>query len=120
MKKCLVVDDVEVTRFIVEQIVTSLGMGILAVATPEEATEILHKHAIDVVILDWHLRKSSGIDLLKNIKASLGTSVKVIVFSGVEGSDKETEARHAGADAFMEKPTTKENLEKCLKNLGVL
>lgn len=120
MKKCLVVDDVEVTRFITEQIAASLGLEFQAVATAEESMDALRKSGVDVVLLDWHLRKSSGLDLLKEIKAEFGPRVKVIIFSGVEGPEKTAEAEKAGADAYLEKPTTKEKLEKCLIKMGVL
>jgi CheY-like chemotaxis protein len=120
MKKCLVIDDVEVTQFTVEQIIGSLGMESLAVATKEEAIDALRKNKFDIILLDWHLRKASGIDLLKEIKGTVGSRAKLVIFSGIEGADKEKEALQAGADAFLEKPTTQEKVETCLKKLGVL
>lgn len=120
MKKCLVIDDVEVTRYIVEQIMVSLGLENLSATTPEEALSLLQKNNVDIVLLDWHLRKESGIDVLAKIKNTCGASTKVIVFSGVEGVNREIEVRQAGGDAFLEKPTTKTKLESCLKKLGVI
>jgi CheY-like chemotaxis protein len=118
MKKCLVIDDVEVTRFTSEQILKALGMVPVAVATFDEALAELRKSTFEVVLLDWHLRKISGLDLIANVKAAGGG--KVIVFSGVEGLEKKDEALRAGADAFLEKPTTKEKLEACFKDVGII
>jgi CheY-like chemotaxis protein len=118
MKKCLIVDDVEVTRFTTEQILVPLGVEALTVSTPEEALAKLEQVSVDAVLLDWHLRKNSGLDLISKIK-ELGRA-KIVVFSGVEGQEKRNEALQSGADAFLEKPTTKEKLEACLKGVGIL
>ena len=120
MSKCLVVDDVEVTRFTSEQILVSLGMEVKSVAAGDEAIAQLNSTGYDVVLLDWHLRKASGIDVLKHIKATHGNRVKVVMFSGVEGEDKKNEAIAAGADGFLEKPTTKAKLQEYFKGLGLL
>lgn len=120
MKKCLVIDDVEVTRFTSEQIITSLGLGVVVASNEQEAMEVLNKDNIDYVFLDWHLRKESGLDVLKKIKSLYGARIKVAIFSAVEAMDKKDEAMQAGADAFLEKPTTKEKVQSCLKNFGAL
>lgn len=120
MKKCLIVDDVEVTRFTSEQIVKSLGLNTVAVLNGDDALEILSNESIDIVLLDWHLRKLSGLDVLKKIRAEYGNKIKVVVFSGVEGTEKQAEAISAGADAFLAKPTTKEKISDCLKSLHMI
>lgn len=119
MKKCLVVDDVEVTRYTSEQFIAGLGLSTVAVSNSDEALQVLANSGFDVVLLDWHLRKDSGLDLISKIKSS-APSAKVVVFSGVEGSEKKSEAMQAGAHGFIEKPTTKAKLESCFKELGVL
>lgn len=120
MKKCLVVDDVEVTRFTSEQIIVSLGMETVQASSPEEALAAIKNASMDVVLLDWHLRKMSGLDLLKGLKEGAKPGMKIVVFSGVEGEEKRQEALQAGADAFLAKPTTKEKIERCFKDLGIL
>jgi len=120
MKKCLIVDDVEVTRFTSEKIIAALGLSAVSVATSDEAFAAMQKETFDLVLLDWHLRKASGLDILKKIKSTIGTHPRIIVFSGVEGAEKQAEAIHAGADAFLEKPTTKDKLEVCLKDIGLI
>ena len=120
MKKCLVVDDVEVTRFTVKQIVSDLGLDLVMAVTGDEALAALRHDQIDVVLLDWYLRKKSGLELLAQIRAEFGARLPVILFSGVESSNKRDEALRAGANAFLEKPTTKEKLEVCFKELGIV
>jgi len=120
MKKCLIVDDVEVTRFTVEEMATALGLEVKTASTAEEAYKVIEENKIDVVLLDWHLRKASGIDVLKQIKAAHGAGIKVVMISGVELAEKAEEARNAGADAFLQKPTNQENLKSCFSSIGVL
>ena len=120
MKKCLIIDDVEVTRFTSEQIVQSLGLQTAAVASIDEANDALSKENYDCILLDWHIRKLSGLEYLKVLKSGPYSHIKVIVFSGVEGTDKQGEALQAGASAFIAKPTTKEKLTESFKGLSLL
>jgi CheY-like chemotaxis protein len=120
MKKCLVVDDVEVTRFTTRNIAGELGVEMTMAESVEQAKEALNRTQFDVILLDWHLRKESGLDLLKHIRGELNLKVPVILFSGVEGSNKSQEAMQAGANAFLEKPTTKDKLQKCLQDLRII
>ena len=120
MKKCLVIDDVEVTLFTTKRIMVELGIDLVMGNTIEEGLDALRANTIDVVLLDWHLRKQSGLVLLQKIREEFGTKIPVIMFSGVEGQDTCAEALQAGANAFLEKPTTKDKLQKCLQDLKIL
>lgn len=119
MPKCLVVDDVEVTRFTAQEFLSELGVEVVAAKDGAQALDVLRKAPVDVVLLDWHLRKTSGLDVLKDIRKEFPRSLPIIVFSGVEGQAKANEAINAGANSFLEKPTTKEKLAGCLKGLGI-
>lgn len=119
MKTCLVVDDVTVSRYTSKLYLEALGLGTREAEDEESALRALDKGGVDVVLLDWHLRKKSGIDLLKTIRQKYG-SLPVIMFSGVEGNDNAHEAIRAGANAFIAKPTTKEKIVQELKAVGAL
>lgn len=119
MYKCLIVDDVEVTRFTTKKFLSDLNVEILTAADPNEAEEILKQNTIDIIFMDWHLGKESGIDLMKKIKDQYGAQQKVIIISGVEGSERAQEALSAGANGFLEKPTTKDKLKECLHMNGL-
>lgn len=118
MTKCLIVDDVEVTRFTTKEILEKLGFDSIAANDSGTALDALKSGDIDFVVLDWHLGKESGLDLLQSIRESYGR-LPVIVFSGVESENKSSEAVAAGANAFLAKPTTREKLERCLKSIGI-
>ncbi len=120
MTNCLVVDDVTVTRFAARTFLEDLGINVTEAEDGDSALSTLESGDIDIVLLDWHLKKKSGIDLLETIRKKFGTGLKVIVFSGVEGAEKAGEAKDAGANGFISKPTTKDKLEMEFKNVGVL
>ena len=120
MAKCLIVDDVMVTRFAARSFLEELGLEVVEAEDTKKALEAIKEGGLDVVLLDWHLKKESGIELLEGIRKKYGNRLKVIVFSGVESADKAEKAKDAGANGFISKPTTKEKLEVELKSIGML
>ncbi len=120
MTTCLIVDDVIVTRFAARSFLEELGIGVIESGDGDSALASLDDGGIDVILLDWHLKKKSGIELLKVIRKKHGDALKVIVFSGVESEEKASEAKAAGANGFISKPTTKEKIEAEFKSAGVL
>lgn len=119
MAKCLVVDDVEVTRFTSKELLNKLGLESVAAGETAEAVSILQQGSVDVILLDWHIGKESGIDLLKQIRGEMGLTIPVIVFSGVEDQSKAGEALEAGANDFLSKPTTHEKLKDSMQKVGI-
>jgi DNA-binding NtrC family response regulator len=120
MKKCLIVDDVEVTRFSTSYFLSEIGIESIAVGNITDAMKHLNGSKFDALFLDWHIGKDSGIELLKKIRIEFGNSMPVIVFSGVEKQSAAPEAIQAGANVFIEKPTTKEKLNGALKSIGLI
>jgi len=120
MATCLVIDDVTVTRFAVRSFLEDLGVAVRESEDGDDALNTIEQGGVDVILLDWHLKKKSGIELLQVIRAKYGDGLKVVVFSGVEGEDKVDEALSAGANGFITKPTTKDKVEKELKSVGIL
>ncbi len=120
MLTCLVVDDVTVTRFAARTFLESIGVNVIEVEDGASAIAALNAGGVDVVLLDWHLKKKSGLELLGVIREKFGDNIKVIMFSGVESADKVDEARKAGANGFISKPTTKEKIEAEFKSIGII
>ncbi len=120
-KKCLVVDDVEVSRFTNRVIVEGLGFDVAEADGVASCLAAVEKARYDLVILDWHLRRESALGLIQKIKDMPGRSgTAFIVCSGVENADAAEEAKKAGAAAFIAKPTTREKIEAELKKLAMV
>lgn len=115
-KKCLIVDDVVVSRYACRVIAESLGLDVVEAEDEEQCMSELSKTTYDVIILDWHLRRASGLDLIEKIRAQPNHHrVFIIICSGVKEESAPEQAKKAGADSFIVKPTTKEKLEQELK-----
>lgn len=119
MTRCLVVDDVEVTRFTTKELLGDMGIDSDVVANTEAALQSLQSGEFDLVLLDWHIGKESGLDFIATIRSEFGSTIPVIVFSGVEDESRSSEAIKAGANFFLQKPTTKEKLKQGLQSLGI-
>ena len=79
------------------------------------AKQYLDKEQPSVVILDNKLPDGLGIDFISFIKQK-HPDVKIIMISGYSGNARNI-ALDSGADKFLEKPFTKENLYKSVKEL---
>ncbi len=121
MKKCLIIDDVEVSRYACRIFLEQMDFELAGVATEDEALRALSAGGFDVILLDWHLRKANGLELIGKIREQ-GTSknTPIIIISGVEGQDKAPEAHKAGAVAFVAKPVDEEKLKTALKAAGIV
>jgi len=79
------------------------------------AEDYLQKQQPAVVILDNKLPDGFGIDFISFIKKNF-PSVRIIMISGYDGAAKDV-ALENGADIFLEKPFTREQLYQAIKGL---
>jgi DNA-binding NtrC family response regulator len=79
------------------------------------AQEYLKREQPSVVILDNKLPDGLGVDFVSYIKQNY-PSVKVVMISGYASAAKDI-ALENGADLFLEKPFTKEQLYSSIKKL---
>jgi CheY-like chemotaxis protein len=120
-KKCLIVDDVEVSRFASKIALAEIGVESDEAANASTCMEAVNRTHYDVILLDWHLRRDNGLELIGRIHATSGNgNVPVIVCSGVAEPDAIQQAKSAGAVSFYEKPMTAEKLRVEFKNLGLI
>jgi len=63
----LIVDDEPSIRETCAEVARQAGMKAFAVASAEEALEVLENSAVDIVLTDLMLQRTSGLDLLKRV-----------------------------------------------------
>lgn len=78
-------------------------------STAEQANSVLISKVIPLIILDLHLPKISGLDLLKKWKLEF-PDTEIIFCSGEQKVDKAIECIRHGAADFISKPFKKEDL----------
>lgn len=113
-KTVLIVDD---DPHILELVKDTLGMGysVLSATTGYEALQTLHTRNVDMAIVDIMLSdgKMDGYEICRHIKKNKETQhVPVLMLSAKKELDDKLTAVDAGADDYMAKPFSPEELAK--------
>ncbi|MCZ7555784.1 MAG: sigma-54 dependent transcriptional regulator [Bacteroidia bacterium] len=101
--RILVVDDEPDLRLGLTRLLTPTGAVIASAASAEEALAQLASSPVDLVISDIRMPGRSGVDLLRDIKAT-HPAVEVILVTGFGTIELAVECLHAGAANFLTKP----------------
>lgn len=111
----LVVEDDEDTAEVVCTLLADAGFNTQAVIRGEDALSEISSEAPDLVLLDLNLPDISGIEVLRSVRAH--SFLPMIILSGY-GKDKDrVVALEAGADDYMAKPFSPEELIARVKAL---
>jgi DNA-binding NtrC family response regulator len=112
--KILIVDDEPAIRDTCAEVAEQSGMKAVAVASAEEAFEVLENHAVDILLTDLMLRESSGLDLLKRVHDT-NPLLPVIVLTQYGTIDSAVTATRLGAVDYVTKPFRIEELRTRLE-----
>ncbi len=106
--RLLLVEDDAVDRMAFERFVRRQGLAydVVAVNSVEAAAELLGKASFDVVLTDYHLGDSTGVEIL-----GLEPGVPVIVITGAGNEQIAVEALRAGAYDYLVKDAGRQYLE---------
>ena len=115
LKKVLIVEDEGDMCLLLNILLNGKELELDHVKTLSGAEEYLQQEQPSVILLDNRLPDGYGIDFISFIKKNY-PSVKIIMISGFDGSAKDV-ALHNGADIFLEKPFTKEQLFKSIQGV---
>ena len=105
----LVVDDVPNTVEVLKRNLTSRGYTVYTAPGVAEALEITKGTPIDLVITDLKMPKVSGLDLVRHIRENL-KDTEVIMITGYPSVQGAVEAVKTGAEEYLAKPFTDEEL----------
>ena len=104
----LIVDDVAAIRAQVRDLLKASGFRRFFVAkNAEEAKVALGGQSFHLIICDWHMEPTKGIDLLKHVRSD--STLKTIPFIMLTADSTMltvTESIHSGVDHFLVKPIT--------------
>jgi DNA-binding NtrC family response regulator len=114
-KKVLIIEDEGDMCLLLNIMLNGKEMELEHVKNLSAAEEYLQQEQPAVVILDNKLPDGFGIDFISFIKKNY-PAVKIIMISGFDGSAKDV-AIENGADIFLEKPFTKDQLYQSIKQL---
>lgn len=112
--KVLIVDDSLVVRTIIENTVKTMGYETMQAGNGQEALDILAQNAGDteLVLLDWNMPILDGHETVKQIKANSAYNHLCIIMISTESEDEKVgQAIAAGANGYLAKPFSQEELE---------
>jgi len=114
--RVLVVEDEEVIRGLVDQVLRGEGYEVLLAADGDEAIELADGARVDVLLTDLTMPGIGGHELADRLRAG-APELKVMFMSGfAEGNDFSTTALPP-ATAFLEKPFTFTMLSERMREL---
>jgi DNA-binding NtrC family response regulator len=113
----LIVDDEQSIRETCATVSEQSGMKAIAVATAEEALEVLEHSAIDILLTDLKLLRTSGVELLKQVHGQ-HSEVAVVVLTQYGTIESAVEVTRLGAVDYVTKPFRIEELRSHLERVA--
>jgi DNA-binding NtrC family response regulator len=113
----LIVDDELTIRETCAAVAGQCGMKATAVATAEEALEVLEHSAVDILLTDLKLPQANGVELLKLVH-DLHPQVNVVVLTQYGTIESAVEVTRLGAVDYVTKPFRIEELRSRLERVA--
>ena len=114
-QKILIVEDEGEMCLVLNILLNEENIELAHVKNLADAGEWLEKEQPSLIILDNKLPDGYGVDFISFIKMKY-PSIKIIMITGFDASAKDV-ALENGADFFLEKPFTKQQLFDAIKSL---
>lgn len=101
----LIVDDEDAIRDMVATALDAAGFDCLQASNAQEAHAAIINHNPDLVLLDWMMPGTSGLELIRRLKRNeLTAKVPVIMLTAKVEEDSKITGLDAGADDYLAKP----------------
>lgn len=114
IEKILVVDDSPEALELVKRNLDSKGYFIFTKSNVPDAIRFLNTTPVDLVITDLRMLQANGIQLVKHIRENC-KHTEVLVITGYPSVETAVESIKSGAEEYLTKPFTDEELFKAVK-----
>jgi len=118
----LIVDDDDMVRETLVDIVSNLGVTVTQARNGVECLNLALSHKFDVIIMDIIMPEKEGLETIAALRAR-AVPAKIIAISGggrTKNQDLLLWARRLGADLTVQKPIDPEVLVESIRQLGVV
>lgn len=117
--KILVVEDEDITRIVLQDMLTSMNFESVSARDGLEAIEIYSHsgHEIDLVILDLNMPRLNGKDTYFKL-LEINKNVKVILSTGDTENEAIDHMKEKGLEHVLKKPYQFDILENILNNIN--
>jgi signal transduction histidine kinase len=117
--RVLLVEDDEMVRGVLGELLAVCGAHVTAVGSAEEALDAAASDLPALVVMDVQMPRMDGITCARELRARHGATLRILVVSGATAARDEAAARAAGVDGWLSKPVTLRGLRAELERLGV-
>lgn len=116
-KKILIAEDSTTMRYLIVSTISAMGdFEIVEAANGFEALRILPREKVDLVITDINMPDINGLELVSFIKNNPLYKNTPLIIVSTEGSQRDRDkGLQLGADAYLVKPFTPEELQTLIK-----
>lgn len=115
-QRILVVDDEASIRDMLSMALEAVGYEVIQAGSAQEAHSIIIDKAPDLVLLDWMMPGTSGLELLRRLKHSeLTKDLPVVMLTAKTEEDNTIAGLDAGADDYISKPFSPRELVSRVK-----
>jgi two-component system phosphate regulon response regulator PhoB len=110
-KRLLVVEDDRVLAELLKHQFTSAGYTVTTTPSGDEALILIEEIRPDLVILDWMIEGTSGLEVCRRVRRSRSTdSLPIIMLTARGEEDDRVRGLETGADDFVSKPFSPKEL----------
>ena len=107
MKKVLIVDDEDMTRILLSQVLERTNMAPLEIVVAEdgeEALDVADRQRPELILLDLLLPKMNGYDVCRKLREMPDYDPYIIILTARGHNADREQAAAIGANSFMTKP----------------
>ena len=121
MKKIVVIDDEPMVLMLVEEKLKRAGFEVVTYRKSAGAIELIRNERPDLVIMDWMLPETSGLELSRQLHEDAELSgIPVFMVSAKGAAEEKAKAMGYGVVKFITKPfSPKALLEEVMSTLGI-
>ena len=111
----LVVEESRQARKHIVRSLAEIGVShVTEVADSDKAVNEFQQHQFDAILIDWNLRTSAGVELIKEIR-QLDKDVPIILTGNQSDTQPAPDTNDPGPSDFLVKPFTNEILRQKLE-----
>jgi len=114
--RVLAVDDTSSTLELLQRNLSSQGYQVFTASNVAEAIRLLESTPVDLVITDLKMPGASGMDLIRHVRDNF-KNVEVMMITGYPTIEGAVTAIKSGAEDFLAKPFTDEELFSAVQRL---
>jgi two-component system response regulator TrcR len=115
-RRVLIVDDEIAFAAVMREVLDAFGLDVSVAHNARDALRRIQQAAPDLMLIDVMMPEVDGLSLIRRIqKEPALLQIPIVVISARSGMGDRNEAMFAGADGFLGKPFTSEELRAALR-----